>query len=59
MVAKNLTPLACLLGADEALLVVAPPLPAPYTTVAACVKATLKESGARGPFQVNGGRVWV
>ena len=58
MVAKLLIPLACLLDADEACLSSPPPLPAPYTTVAACVKATLKESGFRGPYQVNGGGVW-
>ena len=34
------------------------PLPhaAPYTSVLDCVRATLRTSGARGPFQVRGAR---
>jgi hypothetical protein len=27
---------------------------APYTTVSACVKATIRENGFKGPFQVRG-----
>jgi hypothetical protein len=29
-----------------------PDYKAPYTTVGACVKATLRENGFKGPFQV-------